>query len=381
MLHEDHSWPTHQLQPPAPVLLHLASERLSTPDSLLETPSTVLPCFPFPVRNTSPLHSTLPTWRRCLPTARKGYLTSTPYHHLEAAEEQRAIDMQYMFNYGPQKKKKKKEKKSVLSCRVWWFPWCNHPDNGGFHATKTSCQRGAGRRGAQWSVSKASSSTSARRVNIRWVRSSLLVSHLKISTKRLGDGAAAPRLGGACRPQGKAGRCVTSGLGRALLCSVCMHSSHHGWLEAAENNVPNTEWGKDANSQCSQARRRQGQRSESGSPIPISRSAWRTPGTARGAGAGRGRSQPRGTCTGPPLCCVEVPTLVRPGCVSRSLGSAGASKQWMCSNWLQGISASSYKSTVLLGHLPSYLLGFPDGASGKGPNCQCRRYKRCGCNP
>ena len=96
----------------------LASERLSTPDGLLETPSTVLPCFPFPVRNTSPLHSTLPTWRRCLPTARKGYLTSTPYHHLEAAEEQRAIDMQYMFNYGPQKKKKKKEKKSVLSCRV-----------------------------------------------------------------------------------------------------------------------------------------------------------------------------------------------------------------------------------------------------------------------
>ena len=25
--------------------------------------------------------------------------------------------------------------------------------------------------------------------------------------------------------------------------------------------------------------------------------------------------------------------------------------------------------------------GFPGGARGKEPNCQCRRYKRCGFNP
>ena len=27
------------------------------------------------------------------------------------------------------------------------------------------------------------------------------------------------------------------------------------------------------------------------------------------------------------------------------------------------------------------LLGFPSGASGKEPVCQCRRHKRCGFNP
>ena len=26
-------------------------------------------------------------------------------------------------------------------------------------------------------------------------------------------------------------------------------------------------------------------------------------------------------------------------------------------------------------------VGFPGGASGKEPACQCRRHKRCGCNP
>ena len=28
-----------------------------------------------------------------------------------------------------------------------------------------------------------------------------------------------------------------------------------------------------------------------------------------------------------------------------------------------------------------YTYGFPGGASGKAPTCQCRRYKRCGFDP
>ena len=32
-------------------------------------------------------------------------------------------------------------------------------------------------------------------------------------------------------------------------------------------------------------------------------------------------------------------------------------------------------------HFPAFFWGFPDGASGKEPACQCRRHKRCGLSP
>ena len=53
-------------------------------------------------------------------------------------------------------------------------------------------------------------------------------------------------------------------------------------------------------------------------------------------------------------------------------------------HWIQevmiNILSSSFKGDLNLNMIP-FNLGFPGGAGGKEPACQCRRHKRCGCDP
>ena len=67
---------------------------------------------------------------------------------------------------------------------------------------------------------------------------------------------------------------------------------------------------------------------------------------------------------------------------SRYLGWGGGTERVidsLCRALYIGSSSSSDGSTFLLRSLVP--IGFPGGAGGKEPTCQCRRHKRCGLDP
>ena len=89
--------------------------------------------------------------------------------------------------------------------------------------------------------------------------------------------------------------------------------------------------------------------------------------------------------TGPPWKSLKLYTLDARLAVEGLEGGEGSERCCRMSHMLATPTETSDRqgesSSVSSFMLSIRALGFPDGASGKEPACQCRRYRRCGFDP